>query len=65
VVRPDRRKNRSAPGWAHRTYVSATDAVTFAAVNGLLLALAVAANVLPALRAMSVDPVTAMRNDEA
>ena len=41
----------------------AADAVTFAAVAGLMVAVAMAAAYLPARRALSVDPVMALRCD--
>ena len=41
--------------------VSATDPLTFAAVAGLLLAIAVFASWAPALRATRVDPIVSLR----
>ncbi len=41
--------------------VSPTDPATFALVAVVLLAVAAAANLIPAWRAASVDPVAAMR----
>jgi predicted permease len=43
--------------------VTATDPVTFIAIPGILLIVAVAACYVPALRAMRVDPVIALRYD--
>jgi ABC-type lipoprotein release transport system permease subunit len=41
--------------------VSPTDPLTFALLAGLVLTIAAAATLLPALRAMRVDPVEALR----
>jgi hypothetical protein len=41
----------------------ATDAPTYAAVSGVLLLACVIASLIPARRAMSVDPVTALRQE--
>ena len=41
--------------------VSARDPVTFAAIAGLLLAVALAASGIPALRAARIDPMSALR----
>jgi predicted permease len=43
--------------------VGATDAVTFAAVPALLAGVALAAMVIPALRATRVDPIVALRDE--
>jgi putative ABC transport system permease protein len=43
--------------------VSATDPTTFALVTGALLIVAVAASLVPALRATRIDPLTALRED--
>lgn len=46
-----------------RHQVSATDPMTFVAVAGVLLAVAVVAQGVPAARAMPVDPSIALRQD--
>jgi len=43
--------------------VSARDPLTFAGIAGLLLAVALAASVIPALRAARIDPMAALRAD--
>src|SRR5262249_46673226 len=43
--------------------VTSTDPATFAAVAGMLLAVAAAATVIPARRAARVDPVLALRHE--
>ena len=40
-----------------------TDPLTYVAVTALVLAVAVAASLVPATRAMSVDPMSALRNE--
>jgi putative ABC transport system permease protein len=42
---------------------SPTDALTFAAVATLLVAIATAASLVPALRASRVDPLIALRDE--
>jgi ABC-type lipoprotein release transport system permease subunit len=41
--------------------VRATDPLTYVAVGGLLLVIALAAAYIPARRAMRVDPIVALR----
>jgi putative ABC transport system permease protein len=41
--------------------VSARDPLTFVAIGGLLLAVALAASGIPALRAARIDPISALR----
>ncbi len=48
---------------AHLHGVSATDPVTFAAVSGLLIAVAAAACYVPARRVLAVEPTEALRSE--
>jgi putative ABC transport system permease protein len=43
--------------------VQATDTLTFATVTGVVALVSAAASLLPALRAMRVDPMVALRNE--
>jgi putative ABC transport system permease protein len=43
--------------------VQATDAVTFAVVTGIVALVSVVASLAPALRAMRVDPIIALKNE--
>jgi putative ABC transport system permease protein len=45
-------------------HTQATDPATFAAVAGLMIAVALAATYLPARRALKVDPASALRCDQ-
>ena len=45
--------------------VSPPDALTFAAVATLLVAIAAAASLVPALRASRIDPLIALRDESA
>jgi putative ABC transport system permease protein len=44
--------------------VSATDPATFATIAATFLVVAVGASVLPALRALRIDPAEALRLDQ-
>jgi ABC-type antimicrobial peptide transport system permease subunit len=43
--------------------VQATDAITFAGVTGVVALVSAAASLLPALRAVRLDPIVALRNE--
>jgi ABC-type antimicrobial peptide transport system permease subunit len=43
--------------------VSGTDAATFAAVTGLVSAVALVASYLPARRAARIDPIVSLRSE--
>ena len=52
-----------ATGGEYRAHVPGSDAVTYATITAILIAVGLAACVVPAARASRIDPVRALRAD--